>query len=309
MSRFVTINSPNNAVFSLQSLNAGPISVVCSDASPTESYVLKTYETCAAARADIALALNYPVLAIRNRGIFYRTTDAGTDTGTELTNYIGPSGDGFVFPPIYYTDFVYNGDPAFSAGRAFYEDGALNVMSDIVGVIIQVGEESQVPVYNDETVIVPNGYAMYASGAQGQRIAVKKYGNGTTLLGRQFMGLMTHDADSKSNSRVTNFGLVRDLNTNGMTVSGLIYTTATPGVLSQTMPDGTVEAIEVGIVVQAHPTQGTIMVRPRYLPRLQGTSANRPTIVRGGDIYHDTTINKPIWRSGSGWVDATGTSV
>jgi hypothetical protein len=309
MTRFLTINAPENEIFGIQSLNAGPISVTCSEGAPYDTYVLKPYPSCAAVRSDIALALNYQLLVVRNRGIFYRTTDAGTDTGTELTEYIGTSGNGFIFSPIYYADFSYIGDPSFRPGRCNFDGNSFNVCTDITGVIVQVGEENQVPVYNNETVTVPNGYAVYASGAQGQRLAVNKYANGTTLAGLQFVGLMTHDSSSHSNSRVTNFGLVHELNTQGLSVSGLVYTTATPGVFSQTLPAGTVEAIEIGVVVQAHPNQGTIMVRPRYLPRLAGTTANRPTVVREGEYYLDTTLNKPIWRRGSGWIDATGTSV
>lgn len=41
-----------------------------------------------------------------------------------------------------------------------------------------------------------------------------------------------------------------------------------------------------------------------------GTTADRPT--RGlwaGRPYFDTTLGKPIWYSGTGWVDATGAAV
>jgi hypothetical protein len=41
-----------------------------------------------------------------------------------------------------------------------------------------------------------------------------------------------------------------------------------------------------------------------------GATADRPT--KGlyvGRPYFDTTLGKPIWYSGSGWVDATGAAV
>ena len=39
-------------------------------------------------------------------------------------------------------------------------------------------------------------------------------------------------------------------------------------------------------------------------------TANRPTNgLEAGDWYLDTTISKPIWYTGSGWIDATGSSV
>lgn len=40
-----------------------------------------------------------------------------------------------------------------------------------------------------------------------------------------------------------------------------------------------------------------------------GTTANRPAGTKlTGAVYFDTTLGKPVWWSGSGWVDATGTA-
>ena len=44
-----------------------------------------------------------------------------------------------------------------------------------------------------------------------------------------------------------------------------------------------------------------------YIQR--GTTDKRPQSAVAGICYFDTTINKPIWKTASGWVDATGTSV
>ena len=42
---------------------------------------------------------------------------------------------------------------------------------------------------------------------------------------------------------------------------------------------------------------------------LRGTTANRPSISNPLEMYFDETLGKPIWNTGSGWVDANGTSV
>lgn len=40
------------------------------------------------------------------------------------------------------------------------------------------------------------------------------------------------------------------------------------------------------------------------------TTTNRPLNgLETGDWYFDTTLTKPIWYTGSGWVDATGAAV
>lgn len=40
-----------------------------------------------------------------------------------------------------------------------------------------------------------------------------------------------------------------------------------------------------------------------------GTTANRPASPATGAMYFDTDLGHPIWYSGTGWVDATGTAV
>jgi hypothetical protein len=41
----------------------------------------------------------------------------------------------------------------------------------------------------------------------------------------------------------------------------------------------------------------------------QNSTANRPTTPSKGQMFYDTTLNKPIWFNGTAWTDATGTVV
>lgn len=40
-----------------------------------------------------------------------------------------------------------------------------------------------------------------------------------------------------------------------------------------------------------------------------GNTESRPTGKIAGYVYFDTTLNKPIWYTGTSWVDATGTAI
>lgn len=42
------------------------------------------------------------------------------------------------------------------------------------------------------------------------------------------------------------------------------------------------------------------------LYRLAGPTSNRPDGVAVGTVYFDTTLGKPVWWTGSDWVDAMG---
>ena len=48
---------------------------------------------------------------------------------------------------------------------------------------------------------------------------------------------------------------------------------------------------------------------PRAFVCMNGDSASRPVAPVAGQFYFDTTLTKPIWYSGTDWVDATGTTV
>ena len=43
--------------------------------------------------------------------------------------------------------------------------------------------------------------------------------------------------------------------------------------------------------------------------KTEGDSSSRPTNIKSGFQYFDTTLNKPIWWTGTKWVDATGADV
>lgn len=51
----------------------------------------------------------------------------------------------------------------------------------------------------------------------------------------------------------------------------------------------------------------SIMTDAMNALRQSGTTAKRPTtMLYPGRPYYDTTLAKPIWYKGPGWIDATG---
>lgn len=200
--------------------------------------------------------------------------------------------------------------PTYEHGLVFYKDGVLNVMAEFQDVIMQVGEELQYPVVNKQGSTILNGQPVYISGAQGNRLAVK-LAESTDLNTTEVLGLATHDILNNQNGRVTFIGAVRDLDTQAFTVGLPVYVDGL-GTLTQTKPlAASSYAAEIGYVTVSHPTQGVIYC---HAPRLQrfiaGPTAQRPAVnVRVGNTWFDTTLGKPIWWTGSAWVDATGASV
>lgn len=55
------------------------------------------------------------------------------------------------------------------------------------------------------------------------------------------------------------------------------------------------------------PTDSLSVVNRKFVT-LNGATASRPTGSILGQYFFDTTIGKPVWWSGSTWVDATGSA-
>jgi hypothetical protein len=122
------------------------------------------------------------------------------------------------------------------------------------------------------------------------------------------VGLATHDIATNQNGRVTFVGAVRDLDTSAWPIGSVLYVDGL-GTLTDVKPTAAgTYAAQVGVVTSSHPVNGVIHV---HAPRLQSTiafpTASRPaTGVRVGTAIFDTTLGRPVWWTGSGWVDATG---
>lgn len=137
------------------------------------------------------------------------------------------------------------------------DDHTLNITTDVSGVVLQVGQEQHVRVRNTTGSTISNGAAVYLSGASGQRptVALADADNDTHVAST--IGLATADIAHNAFGYVTVGGLVRGVNTTGMTEGGPIYLSGTAGDLTQTAPTSNV--VRIGFCVVAG-NNGTILV-------------------------------------------------
>ena len=204
--------------------------------------------------------------------------------------------------PAVYRDYATTSAPTHVTGRVWSDGTSLNLDTNVPGVVIPLGEENQIPVRNVSGATIPNGRVVYASGGQGQKMLVAQYASGSGQATR-FVGMTTHDISNNSDGRITTFGIVRELNTSGLTAGQEIYSTSTPGVWSTTMPPGDVDGCRVGLVMNVHPVDGSVFVCPRPMARMSGTTEQRPAAGdRVGDPYFDTTLQALLVWGGTVWV-------
>lgn len=138
------------------------------------------------------------------------------------------------------------------------DDHTLNIQTDIAEVIQQVGQEQFIRVKNDTGSTIANGKVVYLSGASGQRPTVALASVSNTTHVKSTIGVATHDiGTSPGFGYVTTIGLVRDVNTFGLTEGAPLYL-GESGAWTTTIPTSG-PVVRIGWVVVAG-NNGTIFV-------------------------------------------------
>jgi len=137
------------------------------------------------------------------------------------------------------------------------DDDTLDIQTGLGGVVTQVGQEQHVKVRNNSGATITNGSVVYLSGASGQRptISLADADNDTHVAST--IGLATADIGNNSFGMVTTSGLVRGVNTVGMTAGSPIYLSGTAGGMTQTAPASNI--VRVGWCIVAG-NNGTVLV-------------------------------------------------
>ena len=151
----------------------------------------------------------------------------------------------------------------------------------------QVGGEIFVPrrVQNKTGSDMTNGQLVYISGGSGTNAYITLANADSENTGRKTIGMLTEDIDNNKFGWVTTYGLVRDVDTDGMAVGAELFLDTTDGGYTTTMPEHPNLAVSIGTVFRAHQNEGIIMVR--IVP---------PTMakcVAGGDgvVYDDIQVS------------------
>jgi hypothetical protein len=133
-------------------------------------------------------------------------------------------------------------------------------MTDIADVVIRVGQEVQVKVYNATASQIDNGNAVYITGISGGGIPTIDVAKADTIATSLAIGLAVEDIPASSEGRVTKDGIVRGINTSGLNV-GLCYLSSTvAGGKTSTEPSPPNVSFQLGQVLVADASDGIVLV-------------------------------------------------
>lgn len=169
------------------------------------------------------------------------------------------------------------------------------------GAVLQIGQEVHYHVRNNSGVTVNNGEAVMSTGTIGAsgRITVAKMNNDGTIQPYYFMGIATEDITDTTDGKITHFGKVRGIQTNGVNYSetwvdgDLIYLSKTVlGGLTKVEPTAPAHKVPIAIVIEAHASNGTLFVRATGNVGLHEAHDVQVTAVADQDFLRYNTANQ-----------------
>jgi hypothetical protein len=179
----------------------------------------------------------------------------GVIDGVTITDAIIGGVDTITFDPTTQT---------YSQGTLYYDstNESLTFFNNDPNVAMQIGQEVWIPVTNNTGVSIPNGTAVYISGASGMRGLITP-AQANALATLICVGLTTETIANGANGYVTAIGAVRGLDTSAFTAGANVFLSAvTPGALTATAPASPNYRFRVGVVTVADAVNGVITVTP-----------------------------------------------
>jgi hypothetical protein len=216
------------------------------------------------------------------------------------TVYGGTNFTGGLTANTIYTDYIdFNTTPTVPnpTGGTLYFDSNENALSykpitNQNDVTVNIGQESLIRVYNDLPTTILNGQVLHITGATSgvPTVALANASNlGITFTDSlaQTSGVATHDIPSGEYGFMTNFGIVRDLNTTAFTVGQEVFLSDTIDGALTNDPNNiafTSRISTVGYCLESNATTGKILVVITNENPLQSLTQQEINVLLGNTI-------------------------
>ena len=206
---------------------------------------------------------------------------AASGANNDITSMSGISG-GILRPT--YVDFDTTVSETITTGRMTWNvsDGTLDLGLKGGNVTLQVGQELLQRVYNNTGAPLSDGQVVVVDGSQGQRLTVSLALADSDLNSATILGMVTEPIADKAEGFVTVYGLVHNINTQGIDDGTPLWLSPTvPGGYTATKPVAPNHLVLIGYVVKGKSTGGGSI----YVHVQNGYEINE---------LHDVLITSPV---------------
>ena len=156
-------------------------------------------------------------------------------------------------------------NPSYAEGLFFYDPvhKTISLYTDIPGVLLQIGAEFFMRVNNNTAGTLLNGKAVQVESV-GVLPQINYANAAEQATSINTIGLLTHDIAPGADGWVTLLGFVRDIDTSTLSEGPRHYLSdSEDGALTTTPPSSPSYIIEMGGVLNSHPTEGILFVNPQ----------------------------------------------
>ena len=200
-----------------------------------------------------------------------------------------------------------------AVAKLFWDDGEGVLANGLKGgnVTLQIGAQEVARVYNDSGTTITKGQAVYISGAQGNRIAVKLARADVEATSFGTLGLVAETIANGAEGYIIVSGALYKLDTLGLTAGAVVYLSpTTAGAITTTKPQAPDQLVVLGFVERVHATVGSIYVKVDNGYELDELHDVRITSPQSGNvlIYDATTTPTGVWKNAN-LTDGTGISI
>lgn len=185
-----------------------------------------------------------------------------TTTGKLIQNSIVTVSDAGAISGVINETFTSGAAPTYAEGRVFYDSTAntLCYYNDNSQMSVNIGQESIVRVRNQTGADIPDGTVVYVNGATGNTPTIAK-AIATSFSTADIIGVTTTSIANNSFGYATISGLVNGLDTSAFAEGDAVFLSATTaGAYTATEPTRPNYSIQVGVILRANPSNGTLLV-------------------------------------------------
>ncbi len=179
-------------------------------------------------------------------------------------------------------------------------DGVASVLLKGGNVNMQVGTQQYARVYNDSGTTLTKGQAVYISGAQGNRVAVKLARADVEATSFGTIGLVAETMTNGAEGFIIVSGALYKLNTTGLIAGATVYLSpTTAGAVTTTKPQAPDQLVVIGWVERVDSTVGSIYVKIDNGYELDELHDVQITSPQSGNmlIYDATTTPIGVWKN------------
>jgi hypothetical protein len=217
------------------------------------------------------------------------TDKAEKGANSDITSLSGITGGVSTVANI---DFSTVASLARATGRLSWNsnDGCLEVGLEGSAVTMQVGQEILLKAYNSNSTIA-NGSIVYVNGTANGNPSIAKFIANGTIDPSLVLGIATEEILGTDTGYVSEFGLIRGLNTLGYSVGDILYASpTTPGAFTNNKPASPDIVVVVGVVIDVNATQGIVLTKIE------------PGVI-ASDVVYDNTASQLVSSNVKGAID------